>query len=83
MSPRWNWDSPTPLAASECALPPIPKGGGAPIPTTGETLSTLPTVLCGREARREEGEGFRKESTGCCVDSPPYLYTPQRQVEII
>ncbi len=29
MSPRWNWDSPTPLAASECALPPVPKGGGA------------------------------------------------------
>ncbi len=27
MSPRWNWDSPTPLAASECALPPVPKGG--------------------------------------------------------
>ncbi len=22
MSPRWNWDSPTPLAASECALNP-------------------------------------------------------------
>ncbi len=47
MSPRWNWDSPTPLAASECALPPGPKGGGAhspPIPTTGETLSTLPTL---------------------------------------
>ncbi len=56
MSPRWNWDSPTPLAASECALPPVPKGGGGgtlacckrgggvPIPTTGETLSTLPTL---------------------------------------
>ncbi len=55
MSPRWNWDSPTPSAASECALPPGPKGGGAhspaakgvggvPIPTTGETLSTLPTL---------------------------------------
>jgi hypothetical protein len=56
MSPRWNWDSPTPLAASERALPPGPKGGGAhsptakgggggvPIPTTGETLSTLPTL---------------------------------------
>ncbi len=29
MSPRWNWDSPTPLASSECALPPGPKGGGA------------------------------------------------------
>jgi hypothetical protein len=28
MSPRWNWDSSTPLAASECALPPGPKGGG-------------------------------------------------------
>ncbi len=28
MSPRWKWDSPTPLAASECALPPGPKGGG-------------------------------------------------------
>ncbi len=33
MSPRWNWDSPTPLAASECALPPGPKGGGAHLPT--------------------------------------------------
>ncbi len=56
MSPRWNWDSPTPLAASECAHcpPPVPKGGGAHspaakgggvlIPTTGETLSTLPTL---------------------------------------
>jgi hypothetical protein len=32
MSPRWNWDSPTPLAASECALPPRPKGGGAHSP---------------------------------------------------
>ena len=32
MSPRWNWDSPTPLAASECALPPLPKGGGAHSP---------------------------------------------------
>ncbi len=32
MSPRWNWDSPTPLPASECALPPGPKGGGAHSP---------------------------------------------------
>ncbi len=32
MSPRWNWDSPTALAASECALPPGPKGGGANSP---------------------------------------------------
>ena len=32
MSPRWNWDSPTPLAASECALHPGPKGGGAHSP---------------------------------------------------
>jgi hypothetical protein len=34
MSPHWNWDSPTPLAASECALPPGPKGGGAHSPAT-------------------------------------------------
>ncbi len=32
MSPRLNWDSPTPLAASNCALPPGPKGGGAHSP---------------------------------------------------
>jgi len=32
MSLRWNWDSPTPLAASERALPPGPKGGGAHSP---------------------------------------------------
>ncbi len=31
MSPRWNWDSPTPLAASECA-PDQRVGGGAPSP---------------------------------------------------
>ncbi len=47
MSPRWNWDSPTPSLASECAPPPEPKVGGGslacgwgvggvPIPTTGE-----------------------------------------------
>jgi hypothetical protein len=28
MSPRWNWDSPTPLAASECALPAYQRVGG-------------------------------------------------------
>jgi hypothetical protein len=55
MTPRWNWDSPTPLAASKCAFLPRPKGGGGtlacglrgggvPILTTGETLSTLPTL---------------------------------------
>ncbi len=32
MSPRCNWDSPTPLAASDCALPAGPKGGGAHSP---------------------------------------------------
>ncbi len=47
MSPRWNWDSPTPSLASERAPPPLTKGGGGhtrlqvgvegvPIPTTGE-----------------------------------------------
>jgi hypothetical protein len=36
MSPRWNWDSPTPLAASEYALPPGAKGGGAHSPAAKE-----------------------------------------------
>ncbi len=50
MSPRWNWDSPTPVCPPPrtkgwggtlaCCL----RGGGVPIPTTGETLSTLPTL---------------------------------------
>jgi hypothetical protein len=28
-SSRWNWDSPTPLAAGECAPPPFDPGGRA------------------------------------------------------
>ncbi len=47
MSPRRNWNSPTPSLASECAPPPGNKGAGGtlvcgrgggrvPIPTTGE-----------------------------------------------
>ncbi len=76
MSPRWNWDSPTPLAASECALPPGPKGGGdtlacgyrgggVPIPTTGETageaqdgqVQSVKRTLRARErAKKVEGE---------------------------
>jgi hypothetical protein len=28
-SSRWNWDSPTPLVAGECAPPPIGRGGKA------------------------------------------------------
>ncbi len=55
MSPRRNWDSPTPLAESECALPPGIKGGRAHSPAAqgvGESqflrlekkLSTLPTL---------------------------------------
>jgi hypothetical protein len=37
MSTRWNWDSPTPSLASECALPPRTRGGGAHTPA-GEGL---------------------------------------------
>ena len=68
MSPRSNWDSPTPLAASECALPPGPKGGGgahspaakgvgeSQIQRLEKKLSTLPT-LCTlvKEYFRHEG----------------------------
>ncbi len=32
MSPRWNWDSPPPIATSEYSQPPGPKGGGAHSP---------------------------------------------------
>ncbi len=35
MSPRRNWDSPNPSAASECALLRL-RARGVPIPTTGE-----------------------------------------------
>jgi hypothetical protein len=55
MLPRWNWDSPIPTLANECAppLPPGPgegggtlavggRGVGVPIPTTGE--NDLPTL---------------------------------------
>ncbi len=51
MSPRRHWDSTSPSPANECALPPQTKGwegtlkgGGDPNPTTGEKLSTLPTL---------------------------------------
>ncbi len=55
MSPRRNWDSPTPSHASECAPPLETKGGRAHLPVgegLGEfqfrrmekNLSTLPTL---------------------------------------
>jgi hypothetical protein len=62
MSPRRNWDSPNPFAASECALPPGPKVGGAhpPAPTgVGEfqfrrwRKSLALCLLCARLYRPE------------------------------
>jgi hypothetical protein len=58
MSPRWNWDSPNPSLASECAPPRGTTGGGAHSPVgdgLGESqfqrlekkLSTLPTLCIG------------------------------------
>ncbi len=57
MSPRWNWDSPNPSPASECALPTRTKGWGGGhtrqrLRGVGEfqfrrlekKLSTLPTL---------------------------------------
>ncbi len=55
MSPRWNWDSPTPSLASECAPPPWTKGWGAhscageglgqsQFQRLEKKLSTLPTL---------------------------------------
>jgi hypothetical protein len=62
MSPRWNWDSPTPSLASECAPPPGTKGWGGTLACgwgVGESqfqrldkkLSTLPTLWCCRKVR--------------------------------
>jgi hypothetical protein len=39
VSPRWNWDSPTPSAASKCDLPPGTKGGEAHSPA-GEVVGS-------------------------------------------
>ncbi len=56
MSLRRNWDSPNPSPASECALPPGPKGvgvahspaakgvGGFQFRRLEKKLSTLPTL---------------------------------------
>jgi hypothetical protein len=53
MSPRRNWDSPTPSLASECAPPPGTKGahsrageglGESRFQLLEKTLSTLPTL---------------------------------------
>ncbi len=61
MSPRRNWDSPTPSLAIKCAPPPGTKGGtfspageglGESQFTTGEKLSTLPT-LCVKPSVRQ------------------------------
>jgi hypothetical protein len=56
MSPRRNWDSFNPSPASECALPPRPKGGGHtrlrlrgwgdPIPKTDWRKSLALCLLC-------------------------------------
>ncbi len=58
MSPRRNWDSPTPSRQRVCPSPRNQKGeggthacgcgvGGVPTPTTGEKLITLPTLRYG------------------------------------
>jgi hypothetical protein len=64
MSPRWNWDSPTPLAAGECALPPPrTKGWAAHSPAAkgvGESQfqrlekRLALCLLCGLPILREE-----------------------------
>ncbi len=59
MSPRRNWDSPTPSPASECPRPPGTRGkghtrlraagegvGGSQLRRLEKKLSTLPTLQC-------------------------------------
>jgi hypothetical protein len=72
MSPRRNWDSPTPLAAGECSLPPVPQGGGAhsrAAKGVGESqfrrlekkLSTLPTLWPDYSATSGTGLTLKRE----------------------
>jgi hypothetical protein len=78
MSPRWNWDSPTPLAASECALPLyqrvgghtrlLLKGWGSPN-SNGETLSTLPTLCLPLNSARIYRPSIRKNKPKTLVFS--------------
>ncbi len=48
-SSRWNWDSPTPLAADECAPPPFGPGGGRAHSLAAKGVRES-QVLCGRRS---------------------------------
>jgi hypothetical protein len=81
MSPRWNWDSPTPLAASECALPPGPKGRGAHSPAAkgvGESQfqrlekHLALCLLCGEKARIFKDDIEKKLLCYTPMKGPPY-----------
>jgi hypothetical protein len=61
MSLRWNWDSPSPLAASECALPPVPKGGGAHSPAA-------------KGVGESQFQRLEKRLALCLLCVSPYLY---------
>ncbi len=58
MSPRRNWNSPTPLAASECALPPQTKGWGG----TRETERGGPCRPIETEVNRDSGSTYGRVS---------------------
>jgi hypothetical protein len=64
-SPRWNWDSPNPSLASECALPPRTKWGGGAHSPAGEGL--------GGGGGGPNSDDWRKSLALCLLSA----YTPQ------
>ncbi len=87
-SSRRNWDSPTPLAAGECAPHPLVRGGregklacgrgvgGLPIPTRGHTLwSIYIKVLCAKiyDIPAERGHVAVEDVCGVAEEDDPHL----------
>jgi hypothetical protein len=83
MSPRRNWDSPTPSLASECAPPPEPKGwvhspageglGESQFRRQEKKLSTLPTLWT---HLTNQGPGRRRRPERSCPRWPALYCCP-------
>jgi hypothetical protein len=74
MSPRWNWDSPAPLAASECALPPDQRVGESQFQRLEERLALC--LLCGHSPIVRY-PSFMSHCTVQYVTPPAKMGTPE------
>jgi hypothetical protein len=66
MSLRWNWDSPTPSLASECAPLPRSKGERARSPADEGKSLALCLLCANKELFAGLQQGGKKESTVFC-----------------